>query len=138
MIARHIEISGLVQGVGFRPYVCRLAREITLNGWVRNYGGGLEIFVQGKQTQIDEFQNSILMKPPPGAEIYEIRSEPREFQTLDTFSIKSSKNGSGVDTDISPDLAICESCLKDIYSQPRRYHHLFTSCTHCGPRFYLT
>ncbi|MBE0654552.1 MAG: carbamoyltransferase HypF, partial [Bacteroidales bacterium] len=135
MTTRHIQISGLVQGVGFRPYVYHLASENCLKGWVRNSTAGLEVLIQGDNEDCENFLGSLPKQVPVGTDIQKIQIKDLDHTKLDGFSIISSKNGFDVNTDIAPDLATCELCLEDIYKQPRRYHHLFTSCIHCGPRF---
>ena len=135
MTTRHIQISGLVQGVVFRPYVYHLASENHLKGWVRNSTVGLEVLIQGENEDCENFLGSLPQQVPVGTDIQKILVKDLDPTELDGFSIISSKNGFDVNTDIAPDLGTCELCLEDIYKQPRRYHHLFTSCIHCGPRF---
>lgn len=135
MISRKLKISGLVQGVGFRPYIYHLATKFELAGWVRNFSEGVEVLIQGGEKHCEEFQNILSLKAPPAAEISGIKSFDIAHEHLQNFSIIPSINGTDPGADISPDLAICDSCLEDIAKQPRRKDHLFTSCTHCGPRF---
>lgn len=135
MITRKLKISGLVQGVGFRPYIYHLAKKFELKGWVRNFSEGVEVLIQGEKLHCEEFQSSLPFQAPPAAEISSIKTIDIAHDYLPSFSIIPSINGSDLTADISPDLAICSNCLEDIVNQERRKDHLFTSCTHCGPRF---
>jgi len=129
---RQIRVRGLVQGVGFRPYVWRLANELGLNGWVRNDGAGVRIAVDGER--VPEFISRLPKEAPRLARIDAIESEPAEV--ADTgFAILESLAGT-VATAIGPDAAICPDCIADICDPAnRRWRYAFTTCTHCGPRY---
>jgi hydrogenase maturation protein HypF len=132
MSGQLIRIRGLVQGVGFRPCVWRLARELGLRGWVRNDGGGVSVAVDGPG--VVEFVARLQRDKPPLARIDGIDVEPIEVLG-EGFSILDSAPGE-IRTAIGPDAAICPACIADICNpQSRRWRYAFTTCTHCGPRF---
>lgn len=132
MNARLLRIRGLVQGVGFRPYVWRLANELGLNGWVRNDGAGVSLAVDG--ARVAEFIARLPRELPPLARIdglEETAGEPggEGFVILDSVA-------GAVATAIGPDAAICPACIADICDPAnRRWRHAFATCTHCGPRY---
>ena len=132
MRGRQIQVRGLVQGVGFRPYVWRLANELRLNGWVRNDGAGVTVAVDGEK--VPEFIARLSNEAPRLARIDAIESAPAEV-TGEGFAILESVEGV-VATAIGPDAAICPDCLADICDPAnRRWRYAFTTCTHCGPRY---
>jgi hydrogenase maturation protein HypF len=132
-----IRVRGLVQGVGFRPHVWRLAREAELRGDVCNDGAGVLIRIAGLPQVLAEFERRLRMEAPPLAQIEEITCLP--LSDLDSlpagdFQIAASQSGTIV-TGIVPDAATCPACLAEIHDpQARRYRYPFTNCTHCGPR----
>ncbi len=140
---RQIQIEGRVQGVGFRPFVYRLAQEKSLQGWVLNTGGGVEIDVQGDTSAVDSFLQQLQIHKPLLAEINRLCSQSAVLlEHLTGFEIKESTDlkSDGLyyssQVDISPDLAPCDACLRDMFDPlNRRYHYPFTHCTDCGPRF---
>ena len=134
---RRIEISGTVQGVGFRPWVYRLARSAGLAGSVRNDSQGVTIEAFGPESSIDRFVHRLETEPPPAAAIRTMNwaaiSPP---QTPSEFIIVESARVGGRRLSIPPDLAICRDCLNEIFDPAdRRYRYPFTNCTNCGPRF---
>jgi hydrogenase maturation protein HypF len=132
MSGRRLRIRGLVQGVGFRPYVWRLASELGLNGWVRNDSAGVAVAVDGEK--VPEFIARLPNEAPRLARIDVIESEPAEV-TGKGFSILESLAGT-VATAIGQDAAICPDCIADICDPAnRRWRYAFTTCTHCGPRY---
>jgi len=132
MSARQIRVRGLVQGVGFRPYVWRLANELGLNGWVRNDGAGVTIALAGPK--IAEFLERLPKEIPRLARIDAIESEPGTV-AAQGFAIVDSVAGQ-VATAIGPDAALCPDCLGDLCDPAnRRWRYAFTTCTHCGPRY---
>ena len=132
MSGRRIRVRGLVQGVGFRPYVWRLANELGLKGWVRNDGAGVAVAVDGEK--VPEFMARLPNEAPRLARIDAIESEPAEVMG-EGFAIVDSTAGE-VATAIGPDAAICADCLADICDPAsRRWRYAFTTCTHCGPRY---
>ena len=131
-----LSISGIVQGVGFRPFLHRLANRLELGGWVRNTAGGVELELEGSGDALETFQKALRDSPPPLAVIEEIRCEALEKPRGDTtFSILPSEAGEGA-TLVSPDLAPCPACLSELADpRDRRYRYPFLNCTDCGPRF---
>lgn len=132
---RLIRVRGLVQGVGFRPHVWRLARDCRLQGEVRNDGAGVEIRVWGEAGDIADFLQRLESQAPPLARIQGIESSPlAELPRRPGFHILASEPGR-VHTGIVPDAAICPACAAEIRDPGnRRYRYPFTNCTHCGPR----
>lgn len=136
-----ILVEGIVQGVGFRPFVYRIATELNLNGYVRNLGNVVEIILQGEDEKIANFLDKLQNELPPIAklnnlETKEISESEDEWENYTDFTIKKSADSfSGVSV-IPPDLAICDKCLEEINDpNNRRYKHPFNACTDCGPRF---
>jgi len=132
--AYFIHLNGIVQGVGFRPYVYRLAHEMDIKGWVNNTSHGVYIHAEG--LQIDAFYKRLLEEIPPLARItyQECREVP--FGNYPDFAIIKSAEEANPDVLISPDIAICSDCLKELQdSKDRRYHYPFINCTNCGPRY---
>lgn len=135
IMAQRIKVRGVIQGVGFRPFVHRLAERQGLRGWVRNEGSHVEIWVEGSTEQIEAFIRGLNEKHPPAAQIREIYTKVYPVQGYDDFVILESKEESG-DIFISPDLALCPECLQEFHStQDRRFHYPFINCTNCGPRY---
>ena len=133
--AESIRICGIVQGVGFRPTVYRLASERGLRGTVRNDGGGVTIVVAGAAERIDDFVHALERDAPPLARIDRIDRAPCRAPAGDGFRIERS-HADRVQTGISPDAATCNACLADLRDpSSRRWRHRFVNCTHCGPRF---
>ena len=133
--ACHIIVTGLVQGVGFRPFVYRIALRYNLSGWVRNTSENVEIFVQGPLHLLEDFINELNSDPPLASHIHNIIpvfTEPTEIQG---FQIRRSENISEKITEISPDIAVCDDCLEDMNVQHNRVNYPFVNCTNCGPRF---
>ena len=135
MYTEQIRISGIVQGVGFRPTIYRIATDLGLNGDVCNDGEGVLIRVSGNQQSIEDFVNRIQKEVPPLASINELKRtrNPQELIFQD-FVISPNINNS-VKTQISPDAATCEDCKQEIFNPLSRYYRYpFTNCTNCGPR----
>ncbi|MDR3289274.1 MAG: acylphosphatase, partial [Peptococcaceae bacterium] len=132
--ARHIRLNGLVQGVGFRPYVYKLAAEMGLKGWVQNFSQGVDMHIEGEN--LDLFYRRLLREVPALAVITQDSWEPAEPQGYDGFQIIPSKAQGAMNSLISPDVATCPECLAEMMNQrERRYHYPFTNCTNCGPRY---
>lgn len=135
MIRRRFLIEGIVQGVGFRPFVHRQAARLGLNGWARNTAAGLELELEGPDRALDDFLHILRTAPPPLAVIEEIRTEELAPTGQTGFAILPSRQGAAA-TLISPDLAPCDACLAEMNDpQGRRYRYPFINCTDCGPRF---
>jgi hydrogenase maturation protein HypF len=128
-------IRGLVQGVGFRPFICRLAVKHGLYGEVDNRTNGVSVIVQGDLKTVDRFSNDILENAPPASQIKSIEVNGRILEGYDRFSISESKVIDDQITEISPDIAVCPDCLNDMMTDPERIDYAFTNCTNCGPRF---
>ncbi len=136
MEARKIEIKGVVQGVGFRPFVYRLAKAYGIKGWVLNNAQGVFIHGEGKPESLDLFIKELLVHPPRQALIKEYKVIPGTFKGFQDFTIVASKDGGEQEVVISPDLAVCPECLQEIKDKNnKRYRYPFTNCTNCGPRF---
>ncbi len=133
--ARHIHITGLVQGVGFRPFVYRHAKRYGLSGWVRNHAAGVDVVIEGSTRRCNQFIRSLKKDAPIASLISMLVETKAEPENLSDFQIRPSINGYEQITDISPDIAVCNECLMDIKQQHRRLSYPFTNCTHCGPRF---
>ena len=131
----HIEVTGLVQGVGFRPFVFRIATGFNLTGWVQNTNENIKIVVSGNEEKIKLFIETIRQEAPPAAIIDEISSKEIDLIDFKLFTIKKSDNISENITEISPDIAVCSECLQDIEEDGTRYIYPFVNCTNCGPRF---
>lgn len=132
----NISVRGVVQGVGFRPFVYQLAVKHNLRGWVCNTSEDVKIEVQGEATKIDAFLNELQTNAPPLAKIEDISVAPGTLADYDAFEIRHSKAEEGKYQLISPDIVTCPNCLHEIFdSGDRRYRYPFTNCTNCGPRF---
>ncbi len=135
MYAEEIRINGTVQGVGFRPTVYRIAKDLKLKGDIRNDGEGVLIRVSGSQESIEEFVTKIQQESPPLANINELKRIPcQQDLVFNDFVISDSIN-TAIKTQIPPDAATCEDCKQEIFDPLSRYYRYpFTNCTHCGPR----
>ncbi len=133
--AYHIQVRGLVQGVGFRPFIYRIALSNNLTGWVENRNDGVLIHVEGNELDIKKFLSDFKQKAPPVSKIQSIKKTAAEFTGLPGFEIVKSSDVSGEITEISPDIAVCSDCLQDMKQQPHRINYPFINCTNCGPRF---
>jgi hydrogenase maturation protein HypF len=134
--AVRIHIQGVVQGVGFRPFVYGLAQRYNMAGWVRNTSGGVQIEVEGKRTALQNFLKALESEAPPLAHIDRMQSEPFEPPGFSTFEILASEPQPGEYQPISPDVSLCEDCRRELHDPAdRRYRYPFINCTNCGPRF---
>ncbi len=134
-----ILVEGIVQGVGFRPTVYRIAHSMKINGFVRNLGNIVEIVVEGKEQEIEDFVHNLEKNKPPISKITSIQIEWLDSDISGEFYdfqiLKSSENFSGTSV-IPPDIAVCDNCLDEILEEDnRRFKYPFTACTDCGPRF---
>lgn len=136
LVGRHIEIRGVVQGVGFRPWVYQLAQRARLTGRVSNDSAGVIIDAFGSDEAIESFTLDLAKDAPPAARIREMEWDPIPYESLDSFSIVESRAADDRRVSIPPDLATCPDCLAEIFDPSnRRYHYAFTNCTNCGPRY---
>ncbi|MBU2560435.1 carbamoyltransferase HypF, partial [archaeon] len=135
-MAYRASVKGIVQGVGFRPFVYRVARESGASGYVRNVGNSVEIFIDSEKIKAEDFIEKIKKGHPPLAEIFSIDISPQESQNFDDFVILESVGKGESGSDIPPDVCICDACAGEIFdSGSRRHLYPFTVCTDCGPRF---
>ncbi len=131
-----VVIGGAVQGVGFRPFVHRLAKALTLSGWVENASHGVVVELEGEAPSLEAFLLSLEQERPPRAFIQSL-----EFSFLDPvgftgFEIRESDSAGDPTTLMLPDIAVCDDCLRELFDPAdRRYRYPFTNCTNCGPRF---
>ncbi len=133
---RRITVRGIVQGVGFRPFVYRHALRLGLYGFVLNSSAGVVIEVEGRREALEAFQHALLEDAPPLARIDEVLSQSLRPQGDTAFVIAHSQAGAERSALISPDTATCPDCLREILDAgDRRYGYPFTNCTNCGPRF---
>ncbi len=131
-----VRVTGVVQGVGFRPFVYRLANHLKLKGFVLNDELGVLIEVEGEREKLISFLKRLQEEKPPAAAIYGISSQFLEEVGYRKFEIKESKKGGKAQASILPDLATCKECLKELFDEKdRRYLYPFINCTNCGPRF---
>ncbi|MGL5076351.1 MAG: acylphosphatase, partial [Waterburya sp.] len=131
----YLTIQGAVQGVGFRPFVYRLAKEIGLGGWVNNSNAGVFIEVEGTKQQLERFLWRLKTENPPRSQIQNIEIDWRKLKGFKTFEILPSTAGKKTAI-VLPDLATCPDCLQEIFDLTnRRYRYPFTNCTNCGPRY---
>ena len=134
--ARLLHVTGTVQGVGFRPFIYRLAKAHRLSGYVKNLGNHVEILIEGERVNIQNFLNDLPEKKPPLARVKEMKVRTISFSGYSEFIIIHSERGSFENSIIPPDTAICEECQLEIFdSSSRYYHYPFTVCTNCGPRY---
>ena len=135
--AKHIHVTGIVQGVGFRPFVYGLATRLDLHGWVYNTSAGVEIEVQGQKSKVESFINSLSTEAPPLAKIDSINVQDKNLDIeYPTFDIRHSTFIDGAFQPVSPDVSICADCERELFDpNDRRYLYPFINCTNCGPRF---
>ncbi|MCG2769892.1 MAG: carbamoyltransferase HypF, partial [Anaerolineae bacterium] len=135
-LRKKIQIRGVVQGVGFRPFVYRLAHHFNLAGWVYNTSWGVEIEIEGPCPSLDGFLQALTDQTPPLARIESVTAEDIPPNGQQPFAILESRSQKGAYQLISPDVATCPDCLREVLdSTDRRYRYPFTNCTNCGPRF---
>ena len=134
--ARHIHVTGIVQGVGFRPFVYGLATRLDLHGWVLNTSAGVEIHIEGNDSNVASFIEKILSEKPPLATIDQLTTKDVPPENHTTFNIQPSTSIEGAFQPISPDVAICADCERELFDpKDRRHLYPFINCTNCGPRF---
>jgi len=134
--ALSLHITGIVQGVGFRPFVYNLAGELGLNGWVLNASDGVYTVVEGDPATVDAFPQAVRDRAPAMAVVESITAEEIEPEGFREFSIRASRAQDGAMTLVSPDIATCPECAAELFDPAdRRYRYPFINCTNCGPRF---
>ena len=135
-VALSIRVRGVVQGVGFRPFVFHLARANALAGWVVNGEHGVEIYVEGDESSLDAFVRDLKARPPAAARIAAVDAERVEPNGLKEFTIRESRRLDQPSVRISADLPICGTCLGELFdTSDRRHNYPYINCTNCGPRY---
>lgn len=135
--ALDIEVHGIVQGVGFRPFIYKIARHHLINGWVLNATAGVFIHAEGESKDIDDFVMEISDNAPAASRVDEILMKEVPLEDFESFTIRySDEAAADATTLVSPDLATCDECVAELFDPAnRRYHYPFINCTNCGPRF---
>jgi hydrogenase maturation protein HypF len=134
--ALDVRVRGVVQGVGLRPYVFRLATERALAGWVRNDPEGVDIHVEGADDALERFIADLVAAPPAAAVIAGVEAIPAAVRPCESFEIRDSALTGFALTRVSPDLAVCDACLAETMNPgDRRRGYPYTNCSDCGPRF---
>lgn len=134
--ARLVHVRGVVQGVGFRPFVYRLAMQRNITGWVRNGESGVTIHAEGDEGALEEFLQALEQHPPPAASITHLEVARTRTAAYGTFEIRESRRTDAPTVRVSPDLPICEECLYELFDpRDRRYRYPYINCTNCGPRY---
>jgi len=132
--AVRIRVAGIVQGVGYRPFVWRLAQELGILGWVRNDARGVEIHAEAGD--VAGFVARLKTEAPPLARVDAVTATSAATEAHDAFVIAHTDGNGSAATAIGPDSAVCGDCLADIFDpKSRRWRYAFTNCTNCGPRF---
>ena len=131
-----VRVTGVVQGVGFRPFTYRLAQELSLKGYVLNGPAGVEIEAEGTPENLEQFLQRLRDEKPAQSKIEDLTVEFHAPKAYSTFEIRESASGGKKTVLVLPDLAACPDCVREIFDpQDRRFRYPFTNCTHCGPRF---
>lgn len=131
-----LRVKGVVQGVGFRPFVHRLALRHTLGGWVRNRADGVEIAIEGAPERLDAFVRELQSEAPPLARIDDVQTDAWTPNETDSFRILASDDAADERQPVAPDVVMCAACEQELYDPAnRRYRYPFITCTDCGPRY---
>jgi hydrogenase maturation protein HypF len=131
-----LQVHGIVQAVGFRPFVHQIAVKNHVTGYIANVGDHVEIAVEGDPHNVNQFLEDLHNKKPPISEIDKIEKEIRPDKNFETFEVIKSQKKAGGESIIPPDIAVCDQCLHELFSPSnKRYLYPFINCTHCGPRF---
>jgi len=132
-----IHVKGIVQGVGFRPFVYRMAKKYLINGWVLNAADGVYIHAEGESKLVDEFIMELSDNAPAASKVEEIDIKEVPLEAFDSFEIRFSDDEAVAETTlVSPELATCADCVAELFNpNDRRYRYPFINCTNCGPRF---
>ncbi len=132
----HIHVTGIVQGVGFRPFVYGLATRLDLRGWVLNNSAGVDIHIEGDEEHVNSFIEKLSGEKPPLAVIDSLTFSDAPIENFPAFDIRHSTHIEGAFQPVSPDVAICADCERELFDpRDRRYLYPFINCTNCGPRF---
>jgi hydrogenase maturation protein HypF len=135
-IAKRLNVNGIVQGVGFRPFIYQLAAHYGLKGEVANTSSGVSIHIEGYAEQVASFEADLSTKNPPLSYIVEITGQTDTVRNYTGFTIAKSTGEAKISTLISPDVSVCDDCLGELLDpDDRRYHYPFINCTNCGPRY---
>ena len=136
VVRRKLHVNGVVQGVGFRPFVYRLAKQCDVAGWVRNTSNDVQIEVEGSPDSLDEFVRRIKSDAPTLAQVERITTEDTEPEGAQGFAILEGEHAGSTEALIPADVATCSECFDEIADpNARRTRYPFTNCTNCGPRF---
>jgi hydrogenase maturation protein HypF len=136
IVREQLRVRGAVQGVGFRPFVYRLATGLGLSGWVENTAEGVRIEVEGPAAFVESFGRRVTAEAPPNAAVQSVDVARVEVGGPAGFAIRSSDGGGTVSTVVLPDLAMCAACRKELEDpRDRRFRYPFINCTDCGPRY---
>lgn len=134
-IRKRYLFTGIVQGVGFRPFIYRLAVENRLAGFVQNRTDGVMVEVEGRAEAVERFRTAVQAQLPPLAQIVAVTEEEMPATGAASFVILASADEGGINVHLSPDMAVCEDCLRELFDPAdRRYRYPFINCTNCGPR----
>jgi len=135
-LARHIAVRGVVQGVGFRPFVFRLASEFGIKGWILNGESGVEVHAEASDDRLAAFLHALRTRAPVAAKVTGVSASPTDVEGFDEFQIRSSRRRATPTARISPDLCVCAECLREMNDPAnRRYAYPYINCTNCGPRY---
>jgi hydrogenase maturation protein HypF len=138
-VRHRIRVAGVVQGVGFRPFVHRLAHELSLSGHVGNDTDGVFVEVEGSPLQVARFQTRLVREVPPLAQVFHVEATEVTVLGEAGFHIVASQDQGPATTFVSPDMAVCDDCLAELFDpDDRRFRYPFINCTNCGPRFTIT
>ncbi len=135
-LAYEVKVTGIVQGVGFRPFVYSLAKSLSLKGWVSNADSSVLICAEGDKEALQGFIERLKSEAPPLSRIKAVEVDEKPYKGFEDFAILQSSKGSEQNTYISPDVSICDECREELFDKGNpRYLYPFINCTNCGPRF---
>ena len=138
-VRHRLRVTGVVQGVGFRPHVHRLADELGLTGFVGNDSEGVFVEAEGPSDAVELFERRLVAEAPPLAAVAGLEARPVDLGADEGFRIVASRSSSGATTFLPPDVAVCDDCLAELFDPgDRRFRYPFITCTNCGPRFTIT
>jgi len=135
----YIHVTGIVQGVGFRPYVYKLATKAKVNGWVKNDVDGVRIMITCDKRVAEQFYHAIKTTPPQRAVIYSTDIASKPYHEFHDFRIIQDAEGENTTVQLTPDFATCERCTSELLDPENiRYKYPFITCSDCGPRYSIT